>query len=72
MKREFRDALDNSPIIAAIKDDEGLKSCKDIDSSIIFILYGDICTIPEIVATVKDILETGMVLMENLLWFILI
>ena len=61
MKREFRDALDTSPIIAAIKDDEGLKSCKDIDSSIIFILYGDICTIPEIVATVKSYGKLAMV-----------
>ncbi len=61
MKQEFKEALDNSPIIAAIKDDNGLKACKDIDSSIIFILYGDICTIADIVSTVKSYGKIAMV-----------
>lgn len=54
MKREFKEALENSPIIAAVKDGEGLKKCMDCDSRIIFILYGDIITIADIVNRVKD------------------
>lgn len=53
MNREFEEALENSPIIAAVKDDAGLKKCLTCDSSIIFVLYGDVCTIPEIVAEIK-------------------
>lgn len=54
MKKEFREALEDSPIITAIKDDEGLKKCKTADSKVVFILYGDICNISDIVAEVKE------------------
>ena len=54
MKKEFKEALENSPIIVAIKDDEGLKKCKTSDSQVVFILYGDICNIPDIVDEVKS------------------
>ncbi len=54
MKQEFKDALENSPIITAIKDDEGLAHCLMSESQIVFILYGDILTIPEIVGSVKS------------------
>ena len=47
MKKEFKEALEDSPIIAAIKDDAGLTRCLDCDSQIIFILYGDIITISD-------------------------
>jgi glycerol-3-phosphate responsive antiterminator len=53
MKKEFKEALLDSPIIAAIKDEEGLEKCKNSDSHVIFILYGDICSIPDIVDEVK-------------------
>ena len=48
MKKEFKEAIEDSPIIAAIKDDEGLKKCLTSESRVIFILYGDICNIPDI------------------------
>lgn len=54
MKKDFREALEDSPIIAAIKGPEGLQRCLACDSRIIFILYGDIISIPEIVETVKS------------------
>lgn len=54
MNKEFREALEDSPIIAAIKDEVGLKKCLESDSRIIFILYGDICNIADIVKKVKD------------------
>ena len=53
MKKEFKEALEDSPIIAAIKDDRGLEKCLGCDSKIIFILYGDVLTIPSIVERVK-------------------
>lgn len=61
MKKEFKEALEDSPIIVAIKDDEGLKKCIASDSRVIFILYGDILTIPEIVATIKEAGKLAMV-----------
>ena len=48
MKKLFKEALEDSPIIAAVKDDEGLSRCLTSDSRIIFILYGDIVTIGDI------------------------
>jgi len=54
MKKLFKEALEDSPIIAAVKDDEGLSRCLTSDSRIIFILYGDIVTISDIVETVKS------------------
>lgn len=61
MKKEFKEALEDSPIIAAIKDDDGLKKCLNSDSRVIFILYGDICSISEIVETVKSSGKIAMV-----------
>ena len=54
MKKLFKEALEDSPIIVAVKDDEGLSRCLTSDSRIIFILYGDIVTISDIVETVKS------------------
>lgn len=54
MQKDFREALEDSPVIAAVKNDAGLGKCLTCDSKIIFILYGDILTIPQIVETVKS------------------
>ncbi len=61
MNKVFKEAIEDSPIIAAIKDDEGLKKCVASDSKVIFILYGDICSIPDIVQYVKDAGKIAMV-----------
>ena len=61
MKKEFKEALEDSPIIVAIKDDEGLKKCVESESRIIFILYGDILNIPDIVDKVKAAGKIAMV-----------
>lgn len=61
MKKEFKEALEDSPIIAAIKDDEGLNKCINSESRIIFILYGDICNIADIVEKVKSAGKIAMV-----------
>ena len=61
MKKEFKESLEDSPIIAAIKDNEGLQKCLKSESRVIFILYGDICSISDIVATVKSSGKLAMV-----------
>ncbi|MCR4693985.1 MAG: glycerol-3-phosphate responsive antiterminator [Pseudobutyrivibrio sp.] len=61
MRGEFIEKLENNPIIAAVKDDKGLKKALSTECEIIFILYGDLCSIPEIVAKVKDAGKLAMV-----------
>lgn len=64
MKKEFREALEDSPIITAIKDDTGLEKCIASDSRIVFILYGDIISIQNIVEKVKSAGKIAMVHMD--------
>ena len=61
MKKEFMEALEVSPVIAAVKDEAGLEKCILYDSQIVFILYGDITTIPEIVKKIKEVGKIAMV-----------
>lgn len=61
MLSNCKDAMDNSPIIAAIKDMAGLKKCLTCDSQVIFILFGNICNIADIVDKVKAAGKTAMV-----------
>ena len=42
MNYKFLDALEVSPVIAAVKDDEGVDACLKSESQVVFILYGDI------------------------------
>ena len=48
MKNEFIEKLENNPVIAAVKDDKGLEKALTTECEIIFILYGDICSIANI------------------------
>ena len=41
----FADSLAGNPIIAAVKEPEGLDRALDSDCGVIFLLCGDICTI---------------------------
>lgn len=50
----MRDLFEVSPIIAAAKDEEGLGKAMETDSPVVFILYGTICTIADIVKKVKE------------------
>ena len=54
MKKELKEAIEDSPIITAVKDDEGLEKALSCDSRIIFILYGDVLSIKNIVGRVKE------------------
>jgi len=65
MKQEFYDAVTSNPIIAAIKDEEGLRKCLNSgDCNVVFVLYGDVSTIAEIVEQVKNAGKTVVVHMD--------
>jgi glycerol uptake operon antiterminator len=51
---DFLKLLKQTPVILAIKSMEGLENCLRENCAIIFILFGDILSIPGIVAKIKD------------------
>ncbi|MBE5844805.1 MAG: glycerol-3-phosphate responsive antiterminator [Butyrivibrio sp.] len=61
MHRDFIEKIEENPIIAAVKDDKGLATALKTDVGIIFILYGDICSIGEITQKVKDAGKIAMI-----------
>jgi len=50
----FLESTEICPVIAGVKNEEWLLSCLDSECSIIYILYGDICNITDIVEKVKQ------------------
>lgn len=54
MKQVYKEILEDSPIIAAVNSPQGLENCLGYDSRIVFILYGDVITISDIVRKVKE------------------
>lgn len=54
-------ATEKCPVIPEIKNDEWLESLPDSDSDIVYILYGDICTIADIVERVKKMGKRAIV-----------
>ncbi len=58
----FYDIVEGNPMIAAVKDEKGLeKSCKMEEIRVIFVLFGDICTIGSIVERIKAAGKTALV-----------
>ena len=65
MKQEFYDAVTSNPIIAAVKDENGLKRClESADTNVVFVLFGDVSTIADIVKRIKDAGKTVVVHMD--------
>lgn len=54
MEQRLYEALQSNPIIAAVRDDEGLEACLQADVQTVFVLYGDICGIAGIDRRIKD------------------
>ena len=55
MDFEFKELLEANPVVAAVKDDKGLCECiKKEDIKVVFVLYGDICSIESIVSKIHD------------------
>ncbi|MCQ2500626.1 MAG: glycerol-3-phosphate responsive antiterminator [Lachnospiraceae bacterium] len=53
-QKAFADLLLDSPIIAAVKDDEGMERALSSDCQVIFVLYGTILNIHEIIDRAKQ------------------
>lgn len=64
MNRAFLDKIEENPIIAAVRGEEGLEKALRTDLEVIFVLYGDVCSIPDIVARIKESGKTAMVHMD--------
>lgn len=55
MDRKYYDAIEGNPVVAAVKDMEGLVECCELEEiKVVFILFGDICSIRDIVDRVKE------------------
>ena len=62
MNQEFYDAVEANPVIAAVKSDAGLQVAVEMEEiQVIFVLYGDVCTIPEILEKIKAAGKKAMV-----------
>lgn len=62
MNQEFYDAVEANPVIAAVKNDAGLQAAVEMEEiQVIFVLYGDVCTIPEILEKIKAVGKKAMV-----------
>lgn len=62
MEQKFYDAVRQNPVIAAVKNNEGLEECiKHEEIKVVFILYGDICNIPRIVDKIVSAGKIAMV-----------
>ena len=61
MKYEAFHYFEDCPVIAAIKDDDGLNGCTQCDSRVVFVLYGTVCNIGDIVGKIKDAGKTAIV-----------
>lgn len=61
MSISLRSIVEDCPVIAAIKDEEGLKRSLETDIGVVFVLYGDICNIADIIHQLKMGGKTVMV-----------
>lgn len=58
----FFELIEANPVIAAVKDDIGLSTCCSCeDIKVVFILYGDICNIEEIIRRIKQAKKIAIV-----------
>lgn len=55
MDQKFYEAVAAGPVIAAVKDPQGLARClQEENIRVVFLLFGDICSIGDLVTQVKD------------------
>ena len=67
MNQEFYDAVEANPVIAAVKNDAGLQAAVEMEEiQVIFVLYGDVCTIPEILERIKAAGKKAMVHIDQI------
>ena len=59
--KEFLELLMENPVVAAVKNDDGLDQCLCSECRVVFVLYGTVLTIGEIVNRLKEAGKTGLV-----------
>ncbi|MDO4308622.1 MAG: glycerol-3-phosphate responsive antiterminator [Eubacteriales bacterium] len=65
MNSVFYDLIEGNPVIAAIKDEKGLETCCECQNiRVVFILYGTICNIAQVVERVKKAGKVAIVHMD--------
>lgn len=65
MEQKFYDAVEANPVIAAVKDEAGLEAAlSSADIQVLFILYGDVLNISEIVRRAKQAEKLVLVHMD--------
>ena len=64
MRESFRTVLEDNPVIIAIKNEEELEKCLTKEPKVVFVLYGDICSITGIVARLKEAGKVAVVHMD--------
>lgn len=52
-KQEINGFFEAEPVVAAVKSEEGLEACLKQDCSVVFLLYGNICNVTDIVSRLK-------------------
>ncbi len=52
--KHFMESTEVCPVIPAVKGDEWIEAAKNTDSDVVYVLYGDICNIAEIVDELKE------------------
>lgn len=52
-KADILELLEQTPVVAAIKDETGLAACKKSDAKVVFVLYGSVVDIANIVRIAK-------------------
>lgn len=63
-KQGIKEIIEDTPVIMAVKDWEGIRRCMKQESKVVFILFGDICSIGEIIKTVKNAGKIAIVHMD--------
>jgi len=54
MRKDFLTKLNEMPIVASVKDETGLNEVLDSECGVVFIIFGDLCSIGRIVSKVKE------------------
>lgn len=54
MNQIFYDAIMENPVIAAVKDEDGVLNCIQKDINVVFVLFGELTTISDIVDRLKS------------------
>lgn len=60
-KDAFLESTEKCPVIPEVKNDEWLDALKKSESDVVYIVYGDICSIAEIVENVKSMGKMAIV-----------